>query len=200
MTMLHRAAPIHHDLQYRTQICMSDASKGLTVMPSEDRLNIRCLGWADLLTTGIDERQLRGAIDRGLIDLGEKSRNGRLMFSIAERFTVQIIRDLTDLWIPIKQASNIARKVSDNFQRLLNYQAKLGAQRQGSGPLVLRINRSEIGMETRFLVGNEVYRPGVGVTGEIVEPETAVVVCLSPILDDMWNWSNSLSVSSEDDG
>lgn len=164
-------------------------------MAREDRLNIRCLGWSDMLTTGIDERQLRGAIDRDLIRLGEKGSHGRLMFSISERFAVQIISDLTRLWMPIKQASNIARQVSSHFQTLLNYQAKLGAQKQGSGPITLRIYHSNIGLELRYLVGNEVYKPGRGVTGEFVEFETAIVLCLSEILDDMWNWSNSLSKS-----
>jgi len=185
-------------LQSCTTICMTSCGEvGIDMAPG-DRLNIRCLGWADLLTTGIDERQLRGAIDRGLIELGEKARNGRLVFSISERFTVQIIRDLTRLWIPIKQASYIARHVSARFETLLNYQAKLGAQKQGNGALSLQVTNPEIGLSIRFIVGNEVYKPGRGVTGEIIEPETAVIVCLSDVLDDMWNWANSLSISSSE--
>jgi hypothetical protein len=184
------------ELQSGTAMCMTASVEDRIDMTRADRLNIRCLGWADLLTTGIDERQLRGAIDRGLIELGEKARNGRLMFSISERFTVQIIRDLTQLWIPIKQASYIARHVSARFETLLNYQARLGAQKQGDGALSLQVTNPESGLSIRFLVGNEVYKPGRGVTGEIIEPETAVIVCLSGILNDMWNWSNSLSHSS----
>lgn len=183
-------------LQTGTSMCMTVPIEVEIDMTPGDRLNIRCLGWADLLTTGIDERQLRGAIDRGLIELGEKARNGRLVFSISERFTVQIIRDLTRLWIPIKQASYIARHVSARFETLLNYRAKLAAQKQGNGALSLQVTNPEIGLSIRFVVGNEVYKPGRGVTGEIISPETAVIVCLSDILDDMWNWTNSLSISS----
>lgn len=183
-------------LQSYTHVCMKPSVRDWIDMTRADRLNIRCLGWADMLTTGIDERQLRGAIDRGLIPLGEKARNGRLLFSITERFAVQIISDLTQLWVPVKKASYVARFVSARCETLMNYHAKLGAQKQDSGDLTLQITSPGGGLSIRYLVGNEIYLPGRGVTGEIVKHETAVIVCLSGMLADMWNWSNALSHSS----
>lgn len=80
--------------------------------------DVPCATWGDLLETGIEERQLRGAIDRGLLKIGEKRRN-RLMFTPREMFGVDLAAALTSLWVPISIASTVATAVIGNTEQVL---------------------------------------------------------------------------------
>jgi hypothetical protein len=80
--------------------------------------DVPCATWGDLLESGIDERQLRGAIDRDLLKIGEKRRN-RLMFTPREMFGVDLAAALTSLWVPISIASTVATAIIGDTEQVL---------------------------------------------------------------------------------
>lgn len=85
---------------------------------AENYLDMPCLGWGDLLSTGVDERQLRSAMNRDLIALGVK-RNNRLFYTLRERFIADAIALMDVAWVPISTSATIAALMSKDLEKLL---------------------------------------------------------------------------------
>ncbi|QCB42277.1 hypothetical protein E5673_08565 [Sphingomonas sp. PAMC26645] len=83
-------------------------------------IDTRVLGWRDMIRTGVDDRQLRNAIDRGTLKIGEKHRLGHLTFSFRERFTVSLVETLTRLWMPVGTAAIFAKQAEPHLEHFLD--------------------------------------------------------------------------------
>ncbi|WP_447547739.1 hypothetical protein [Staphylococcus aureus] len=83
-------------------------------------IDTRVLGWRDMMRTGVDDRQLRNALDRGTLKIGEKHRLGHLVFSFRERFTVTLVETLTRLWMPVGTASLFAKQAEPHLEQFLD--------------------------------------------------------------------------------
>lgn len=127
-------------------------------------LDIPCLTWGDLVATGIEDRQLRSAMTRGLIELGKK-RHGKMLYTIRERFTVDLVAALTNVWVPISIACLIGTRVGAEFASIHEYHAAK----------VRSISEGEAApdyFELRLIVGNagEDIALGLVVTGSDLDP------------------------------
>ena len=88
-------------------------------MPEKVPFDFPCFLWSEITSTGIDDRQLRNALDRKLVTLGTK-RAGRLMFSLRERLVVDLIATLTALWLPISVACSVSKTMSESMEHVLD--------------------------------------------------------------------------------
>ncbi len=86
------------------------------------RIDERDLGFAQVVAISrIDPRQLRNALDRGVLSLGEKHRLGRWAFSLRDCFQLVIIADLTaSAWVPISVAGKVAAEIAPHAERIFD--------------------------------------------------------------------------------
>lgn len=83
--------------------------------------DIPTVGWGSALaSTGIEPRQLRSAIDRGLLKFGEKQGN-RLMFTDRERFGIDVAAMLTSVWVPISTACEVATAILPQVEAINDF-------------------------------------------------------------------------------
>lgn len=86
--------------------------------------DIPTVGWAAVISsTGIEPRQLRSALDRGLLPFGTKQSN-RLMFTLRERMGIDVAAMLTSLWVPISVACDVAASVAPNVEAVQHFWLK----------------------------------------------------------------------------
>jgi hypothetical protein len=94
----------------------------------------RMFGFGDMVVmSGIDARQLRNALDRGLLKVGEKHRNGRWEFSIREALVICIVAQLSNrAWMPISTAIEVALQMRGALEPALQEIADLAGAGKGS--------------------------------------------------------------------
>lgn len=108
-------------------------------------LDLRALGWGDLLATGMEERQLRSAMARDLIKLGVK-RNNRMFFSLREYFIADLIRLLDAAWVPIGIATHVAPMVATDLEKIIEAYLKNGGGKSPAGSIKLDVAKGGDGI------------------------------------------------------
>jgi hypothetical protein len=78
--------------------------------------DVRCLGWTDVATTGVDQRQLRNAFARGVVHVGRK-RGDRYLFSLRDYLHLSFLRAASDLWMPISVAFETLSLIGPHLER-----------------------------------------------------------------------------------
>ena len=145
-------------------------------------LDFRCWDWVDMVSTGVDPRQLRNALDRGILKVGAK-RGRRIMFSMRERFVVALFASLTKLWMPVSIAAQVATQTAGELDQLI----ELGSKYLLSKEVMLIIWDSDEGVNTSLAFRSELP----GIVG-------AIVVSLSVIALAQMEWLKKIDNGDED--
>ena len=74
-----------------------------------------------VVVSGIDARQLRNGLDRGILNIGEKLRVGRWAFTGRDLLELMIVDRLTTrAWVPVGQAATAAKIIAANAEKLFD--------------------------------------------------------------------------------